>query len=236
MGYTIHDLFDDKVTCESINKYMETNKSALSYDAFLRKVLDLNVYQYGDLSYLEAILMFMLEEICTKKGISGDSSKFHYIFNKIAPEKRLTSLIYEERRIEVRTNFNSFAQHKAWDLRNLFSFLENDSEVGDFDILYFLKRLQNNEIRNTDVDNDYLSSYDIFTDYIKGLDNLDLLEKFFMLGLKYKFEGDEELELPSRLDRIFDMITYHEECSLKRIVYAELGQVSTLEYPNYNEE
>jgi hypothetical protein len=237
MGYTIHDMFDEKITCESINKYIEDHKGALSYDSAIFDLLDLKVFRYGDASYLDSILMFVFEEICYKKSITGDSGKFHYLFKKLAPEKRLDTIIYGENRIEVRTTFNSFAQRKPWTFRSLFNFLDKkEKEAKDFDIRYFFKRLQDNELLGSQDDFEYLSSYDIFRYHIKNLDGLEFLEKFFMLGIQSKFEDDEAVELPTKLDSIFDMITYEEECSLKKVVYSEVGQVSTLEYPNYDDE
>ena len=105
-----------------------------------------------------------------------------------------------------------------------------------FDLSEFLKYTRVKVAREVDDSLEYLSSFDFFMRYIKSLNNLEFLEDFFMQGLRYIFAEDEFIGLPTKIDSLFEMLTYQETYYLLRIVYSEIGQISTINYPDNSED
>jgi len=242
MGYTVHDWFDDNLTgpkiVEAMGKVRRRSDSIeLDHLEALFEALNITQYLFGyNQSYnLGRLLSEVTRELGDLEGLRDIPDKFRLLFNLLEPDKHLFSLRYK---LGVGTSIKNTYSKKIKkfnflkSLKNLI-FLKFKSKAIDFNLLDLLERINKNRLESKDED-PYLSSFDIFQDYIESLNNKDFMISLTRKLLDLKFEEESAYYLPEKLDSVFGVLC--EEYFLLKVVYMSEHGICEIDYPDLSGE
>lgn len=225
MGYSIHDLFDDNFTSDRIRNYVGSPAYKGNVSNLLIEALGLNTHTFSGSHYLDQLIMLVLEELFSLDNIAGYGNRLSYSFSLIEPGSTLTSVVYKGSLAEVKCKCNTPKQ-KWLSLSNILFKRTKPFSVDDF-----LIKLESSKACGSD-----LSPLDTLLDYLKSLNNKDLL-KGIVSGLLYlKFSDFDESDNSLRLSLLFGLLSYDEPFELSRIKYKEGQSDIVVKFSNYSEE